>query len=600
MKKQKEEKGLSRFITISGEKKGRMALSVLLATLSAVLQMVPLWSIYSVMKELLINASTENYDIAVMTRAAIIGLIALLVGYLCEYLSGVIAHIFTYRVICGVRLKVSEHIGKLPLGYVTNNSVGKIKQILETDIDNVEVFLAHQFPDMVATLVMLLCMFIVMFTINVPLAFMTLAAITIGFGAQVVVVIRLLKSGAIKANFDALEKISASSLEYVKGMPSIKIFGQTIRSFHKFYDDIMSYKKFTTEMTEKIRPGFVTFRVFVLSVATFIVPVGLLLFFKNPSDVAFAVSYIFFLVLGPGVSSPVLKLRNFSENMNVITESTNRVDEVLAIEPISRDCDAKIINSYDICFKNVGFSYDQSDEGKTILKNINMTAKQGEITALVGPSGAGKSTIAELIPRFWDVTEGAITIGGEDIRELSDEQLMSTMSFVFQDSFLFSDTIFKNIAIGRENATKEEVIKAAKAAQCHEFIMSLPNGYETVIGEGGVYLSGGEQQRVSIARAILKNAPILILDEATAYADAESEHEVQLALAELIKNKTVIMIAHRLTTITEANQINVVDNGSIVESGTHKELFDKNGLYASMWNAALETAGWQIALKEGM
>ena len=382
-----------------------------------------------------------------------------------------------------------------------------------------------------------------------------------------------LKSGGLKENFDALEKISSSSIQYVQGMPSIKIFGQTVKSFRKFYEDIISYRDFTTKMTEVIRPGYVLFRMFVLSVATFIVPVGLLLFLQNPGDVAFVVTFLFFLILGPGAATPTLKLRSFSESMNVITES-------------------KAPAGYDISFHNVSFSYEA--DGRKILDHVSFAARQGEITALVGPSGAGKSTIAELIPRFWDVTDGSIEIGGVNIQDMSIHDLMEQMSFVFQESFLFSDTIFNNIALGKPGATKEQVEQAAKAAQCHDFIMALPNGYQTKIGDGGVYLSGGEQQRVSIARAILKNAPILILDEASAYADAENEHEMQIALQSLIKNKTVIMIAHRLTTICNANQILVVDGGQIKEHGTHDELLKKHGLYAAMWDAGVNSATWTI------
>ena len=340
-------------------------------------------------------------------------------------------------------------------------------------------------------------------------------------------------------------------------MPSIKIFGQTVKSFRKFYEDIISYRDFTTKMTEVIRPGYVLFRMFVLSVATFIVPVGLLLFLQNPGDVAFVVTFLFFLILGPGAATPTLKLRSFSESMNVITEGVKRVDEVLNEKPLPEPAQSKAPAGYDISF-------------------------------LVGPSGAGKSTIAELIPRFWDVTDGSIEIGGVNIQDMSIHDLMEQMSFVFQESFLFSDTIFNNIALGKPGATKEQVEQAAKAAQCHDFIMALPNGYQTKIGDGGVYLSGGEQQRVSIARAILKNA------EASAYADAENEHEMQIALQSLIKNKTVIMIAHRLTTICNANQILVVDGGQIKEHGTHDELLKKHGLYAAMWDAGVNSATWTI------
>lgn len=603
---EKPKQGIPRLLEISGEKNTSFAVSVFLSILGTLCQLVPFLSIYQVMAELLRHAATEAIlHTEFMIRWALYGLAGLIVGYVLAYAGGMMAHTFAYRVICGVRLKVAEHIGKLPMGYVTNNSIGKMKQVLDADVEQIETFLAHQLPDFVSTVVMLLAMFIIMFSQNVWLALACLLPIVVGFVCQFAVMIKILKSGGLKENFDALEKISSSSIQYVQGMPSIKIFGQTVKSFRKFYEDIISYRDFTTKMTEVIRPGYVLFRMFVLSVATFIVPVGLLLFLQNPDDVAFVVTFLFFLILGPGAATPTLKLRSFSESMNVVTEGVKRVDEVLNEKPLPEPAHkgslsgregglgrSKAQAGYDISFHNVSFSYEA--EGRKILDNVSFAARQGEITALVGPSGAGKSTIAELIPRFWDVTEGSIEIGGVNIQDMSIHDLMEQMSFVFQESFLFSDTIFNNIALGKPGATKEQVEQAAKAAQCHDFIMALPNGYQTKIGDDGVYLSGGEKQRVSIARAILKNAPILILDEASAYADAENEHEMQIALQSLIKNKTVIMIAHRLTTICNANQILVVDSGQIKEHGTHDELLKKHGLYAAMWDAGVNSATWTI------
>lgn len=603
---EKPKQGIPRLLEISGEKNTSFAVSVLLSIPGTLCQLVPFLSIYQVMAELLRHAATGAIlHTEFMIRWALYGLAGLIVGYVLAYAGGMMAHTFAYRVICGVRLKVAEHIGKLPMGYVTNNSIGKTKQVLDADVEQIETFLAHQLPDFVSTVVMLLAMFIIMFSQNVWLALACLIPIVVGFVCQFAVMIKILKSGGLKENFDALEKISSSSIQYVQGMPSIKIFGQTVKSFRKFYEDIISYRDFTTKMTEVIRPGYVLFRMFVLSVATFIVPVGLLLFLQKPGDVAFVVTFLFFLIVGPGAATPTLKLRSFSESMNVITEGVKRVDEVLNEKPLPEPTHkgspsgregglgrSKAPAGYDISFHNVSFSYEA--DGRKILDGVSFTARQGEITALVGPSGAGKSTIAELIPRFWDGTDGKIEIGGVDIRDMSIHDLMEQMSFVFQESFLFSDTIFNNIALGKPGATKEQVEQAAKAAQCHDFIMALPNGYQTKIGDDGVYLSGGEKQRVSIARAILKNAPILILDEASAYADAENEHEMQIALQSLIKNKTVIMIAHRLTTICNANQILVVDSGQIKEHGTHDELLKKHGLYAVMWDAGVNSATWTI------
>lgn len=592
----KTKQGIPRLLEISGEKSSPFVASILLSTLGTLCQLVPFLAVYQVMAALLAHAATGvAMDTAAMLRWALVGLAGMLVGYALAYLGGMLAHTFAYRVICGVRLKVAAHIGRLPLGYVTNNAIGKIKQVLEADVEQIEAFLAHQLPDFVSTVVMLVGLFVIMFSQNTWLALACLLPIVVGFGCQLVVMLKILKSGGLKENFDALEKINASSIQYVQGMPSIKIFGQTIKSFRKFYDDIVSYRDFTTRMTEMIRPGYVCFRMFVLSVATFIVPVGLLLFLRQPADVAFVTTFLFFLILGPAAATPTLKLRSFSESMNVIGEGVRRVDAVLAEKPLPEpraEGAHPQMQGRDIAFRHVSFAYEA--EGRPVLDDVSFVAKQGEITALVGPSGAGKSTIAALIPRFWDVTDGRIEIGGVDIRALPVEALMAEMSFVFQESVLFSDTIFNNIALGAPGASQAQVESAAKAAQCHEFICALPYGYQTRIGDGGVYLSGGEQQRLAIARAILKNAPILVLDEATAFADAENEHAMQRALAALIKDKTVIMIAHRFKTIAGAAQILVVDEGRICERGTHDALLKQQGLYASLWAAGSDAARWTI------
>ena len=590
----KEKRDISSLVKRTGEKQSFFLLGILLSVIGTLVQLVPFLSIYHVMSELLHHLATkEVFNAALMIHWAVYGLIGLLIGLLCTYLGGMLCHTFAYRTICTLRLKLLEHIGCLPLGYVKNNSVGKTRQILETDTDQLETYLSHQMPDLISTVTMLLVLFIGMFYLNVWLALAALLPIVIGFAAMAADLVKLMKSGAVQQNFNALERINSSAMQYVKGMPTIKIFGQTVKSFRSFYDDIMGYRDFALKMTELIRPSYVRFRLFILSVATFVTPAALLLWLKNPQDSSLAASILFFFILGPAVSVPLLKLRNFAESNNVINESVSRIYALLDESVLVETEGNRIPLGADVCFDHVRFSY--SKEGGNVLDDISFVAKQGEITALVGPSGAGKSTIAELIPRFWDVQSGRISFGGVNIRDMKTQTLMENMSFVFQSSFLFDDTVYNNIAMGKVNATKEEVEAAAKAAQCHDFILHLPEGYHTKMGNDGTFLSGGEKQRIAIARAILKNAPLLIMDEATSSADAENEYKLQQAMSELIKNKTVIVIAHRLKTIQNANQILVIKSGKIVESGTHEELLVKQGLYNEMWKNSLSSATWQIA-----
>jgi len=390
--------------------------------------------------------------------------------------------------------------------------------------------------------------------------------------------------------------MSASAVQYVRGMPVVKIFGQTVASFRQFSQSIYAFKKYALHVCDTYQPGMVWFTVLLNSIVTFILPVGLLLLSREPGNVVLAGVYLFFIILGPGVAAPFHKLTFLASNTREIDEGVSRLDAIFEEKPVPEPVIPQSPHKHDIRFEHVSFSYENTKETTRTeaLKDISFTAHAGEITALVGPSGSGKSTIANLIPRFWDVTQGAIKIGGINIREIATGQLMDRVSFVFQDSFLFFDTLYENIRVGKPDATEEEVHAAARAAQCDEFIGRLPQGYQTLIGEGGVYLSGGEEQRVSVARAILKNSPILVLDEATAFADPENEYKMQLALQELIKDKTVIIIAHRLSSIISANQIIVLKEGEIVQKGVHAELSRKEGVYKKMWDAYTDAFQWTL------
>ncbi len=597
-KTQNKKSGIPRLLELAGEKKSLLVWGCILSTLSVFFQIIPFWAVYNIMAELLQNAADfSKADTSFMLSWAVKGILGLLLAYAFMYFGGMLGHTAAYRTLYGIRVRLSNHISELPLGWFNRNAIGKVKQIAEQDVEQIEKFIAHQLPDMVNTIVLLLVMVVIMFGLNPWLALACIIPIIIGFTAQFSMMFGKKAQEGLSEYYDALENISTSSVQYVRGMPSIKIFGQTVHSFRKFYQDIMSYRDFSTKYADNYEPTYCLFRVLVLSLATFIFAIGIFLFSGDPQNMAFAITLLFFLIFAPGISTPVFKFNSFGSSMNNITEGVRRIDEIMSEIPIQEPTDGKKPQGYEITFEHVSFSYEGKDSA-LVLKDVSFRAEQGQITAFVGPSGSGKSTIAQLIPRFWDVGTGQIKIGGVDIRDMKTEDLMASMSFVFQDSFLFSDTLYNNIAIGKPGATKEEVYTAAKAAQCHEFIEKLPQGYDTLIGEGGVYLSGGEEQRVSVARAILKNAPILILDEATAYADPENEFQMQLALQELIKNKTVLIIAHRLITIKNANKILVIKNGQIENAGAHEFLLQNSETYSAMWKAYTVSSDWQITAKK--
>lgn len=573
-------------LEIADEKRGLLMLSGVFSSLSAIGMLVPYVSVYFILAELLNHAADlSTADRAYMIRWGWIALAGLVGGLAFMYVGGMCAHIAAFRILYGLRVKLAERIGKLPLGFLNRNSTGQVKIALEHNVEKIEKFVAHQLPDLVQVTVTIIVMFTAMFLLDPWLALVSLVPLVLGFAAQASMMVGQGAQESLKAYHDALEKMNSSAVQYVRGIPVIKIFGQTVHSFRKFYADMIRYRDFCVKFTDRFQNGYVIFKGLLSSFAAFILPVGVYMISRDPNNIAFALVLLFFLIMAPGVSAPMYKMLNLASGLRDIGEGVQRIDRILGEKPMPETSSPELPAFYDVQFDQVSFSYHaEASARKEALSNVSFLAAQGTVTALVGPSGAGKSTVASLLPRFWDVQAGAIRIGGVDIRNMRLEDLMNTVAFVFQDTFLFYDTLYENIRIGRPDATREEVIAAAKAARCHELIESLPQGYDTVIGEGGVYLSGGEEQRVTVARAILKNAPILVLDEATAFADPENEYELQLALKQLIRGKTVIVIAHRLPSIREADQIIVMCDGSIAEQGTHEQLIANNGLYKKMWD----------------
>ena len=593
----KKKKGLPRLFEIAGEKKGLLILAGVLSALSACCMLIPYLAVYQVLNNLLENAGEiNNVDKEYLTDWGWIAFAGLIGGLLLLYGALMSSHMAAFRILYGLRVRLSEHIGRLPLGYLNNSSTGAIKKALEQNVEKIELFIAHTIPDLVNAAATVAVMFVLFFSLNGWMAAACLLAIVISILVQFSLMFGRKSKDFFRQYFDTSEQMSASAVQYVRGMPVVKIFGQTVASFRQFSQSIYAFKKYALHVCDTYQPGMVWFTVLLNSLVTFILPVGLLLLSREPGNVVLAGVYLFFIILGPGVAAPFHKLTFLASNTREIDEGVSRLDAIFEEKPVPEPVIPQSPHKHDIRFEHVSFSYENTKETTRTeaLKDISFTAHAGEITALVGPSGSGKSTIANLIPRFWDVTQGAIKIGGINIREIATEQLMDRVSFVFQDSFLFFDTLYENIRVGKPDATEEEVHAAARAAQCDEFIGRLPQGYQTLIGEGGVYLSGGEEQRVSVARAILKNSPILVLDEATAFADPENEYKMQLALQELIKDKTVIIIAHRLSSIISANQIIVLKEGEIVQKGVHAELSRKEGVYKKMWDAYTDAFQWTL------
>ena len=709
-------KGMSRLFEIAGERRGLLILSGLLSSISAVCMLVPYAAVYFILKELLEHAAEPSMaDGAMMVRWGIIALCGLLGSLVMMYAGGMVSHVAAFRILYGLRVRLSAHIGRLPLGWLNGTSTGAVKKTMEQNVEKVETFIAHQLPDLVHVAVTTLFMIVVMFLLNVWLAIACIVPIVLALVVQ-----SLLMSGSktqenVRKYHDSLERMNASAVQYVRGMPAIKVFGQTVQSFRQFYEDMIRYRDFCLKYTDQFQTGYLVFKVILGSFAAFVLPVGVYLLSRDPGNVAFASVLLFFLIMAPGISSPMFKIMSLTSTLRDIREGVERIDRILEEQPVTEPIHPQQPESYDISFDRVSFAYDAGAGSMEALSDISFTARQGEVTALVGPSGAGKSTVANLVPRFWDVKSGAIRIGHVDVRDMAtadlmntvafvfqdsflfydtvynniavgrpdaspeevhaaaraaqchafieqlpqgydtligeggvylsggEEQrlavarailknapvlvldeatafadpeneyemqlalkdmatadLMNTVAFVFQDSFLFYDTVYNNIAVGRPDASPEEVHAAARAAQCHAFIEQLPQGYDTLIGEGGVYLSGGEEQRLAVARAILKNAPVLVLDEATAFADPENEYEMQLALKELMQKKTVIVIAHRLSTIKDAEQILVMESGRIAERGRHEKLISAGGIYARMWASYRQTENWSIGQKEGV
>ena len=588
--KQKNKQGFMRLLEIAGSKKWKLFMSGFFAIISAVLSLAPFILIYLILVKLL-NPAFGPQDYGYIWNLAWITVGAVIARFVMLFISGMFSHLAAFDILYGLRKNLARHMGGLSMGYFTEKSSGEIKKVLSEDVESIELFIAHHIPDVVAGVALPLLTIGYLFVLDWRMGLVALIPLPISMALYSAMLGGSEFKNTIRKYHDSVENMNGTIIEYVRGMPVVKIFNQTVISFRRFKDSVYNYLNFVNAWTKKGTPPWAAFTVVAGSSLFIILPFGIWFYIKGTIELP---TLFLCLMLGSGYMVPVLKLGVMGHNFAMINEGVRRMDKIL-LEPKMPDAVApEVPENNNIEFKNVRFSY----TNKEILQDISFRVKEGTVTALVGPSGAGKTTIAHLIPRMWDIDKGEILIGNINIKDIPMEKLMDRIGFVFQDPFMFSDTVYENIRMGKENARKEDIIRAAKAAQCHDFIERLPEKYNTIIGEAGtIHLSGGERQRIALARIILKNAPIIVLDEAIAYADAENEVKIQSAFAEIMRGKTVIVIAHRLSTIADADQIMVIDEGKIAEIGTHTGLLKSGKLYKRMWDAHVSAREWTLDIK---
>lgn len=588
----KKKSDLSRLMDYAGSYRYFTYASWILAAASALLALVPFLYIWRIIRDVLEVA--PNYREAVNIphygwMAVLFAIVSYLV-YICALLC---SHMSAFRVATNLRLETANHLAKLPLGFTETFGSGKLRKIIQESTGAAETYLAHQLPDKYSAIATPVGLLVLLFVFDWRLGLLSLVPVFLGFGIMSTMTGKRMKE-KMRQYGNALAAMSNEAVEYVRGIPVVKTFGQSVFSFKKFKATIDEYEKWVVAYTKELRMPMLFYTAAVNGVFAFLIAGGLLMT-KNGVTPEFLLNLLFYIIITPVISLTLTKIMYMSENQLIVADALNRIDSVLKAAPVSTSDTPKHPKDGSVELKDVVFSYDGTTD---VVNGVSLRIPSGSTVALVGPSGGGKSTLASLMCRFFDVKRGSILVGGANVRDIPKEELMNTVSFVFQNSRLLKGTLLDNVKLGKPDATEEEVLAALKAAQCMDIVGKFPDGLHTVIGTKGVYLSGGEQQRIAIARAFLKNAPILILDEATAFADPDNEAKVQAAFAELAKGKTVIMIAHRLSTVANADCIYVVEDGRIAESGTRDALCAKSGIFAKMWQDYGSSVQWKVT-KEG-
>jgi ATP-binding cassette subfamily B protein len=589
----KQKQGFARMWDLAMMKKPLVIGSLILSALASAANFVPYLCIYQVIREIIGSLSRENLDAA---RLIFYGWIAFagaggnILLYFCALL---LSHLAAFGTLYRLKLDFVLHLAKVPLGFHVLEGSGKLRKITDENIEKIEAFIAHQLPDFIAAATATVVMLVILFAVDWRFGAAAAAGILIAIFRQSLLYANKTAVDMVNLYQRALEDMNNATVEYIRGITVVKLFRQTVHSFRRLRETIQSYTKMIIAYTLHGEGGYSASLTIINHVFLFLMPVAILVGMYTDDYSSYAGTVLFYLIFTQSVAGIITKIIYANASILHISGDVKAMDAILAEPALPLPQKPKSPTKFDVAFQDVTFSYDKERRTEA-LSGVSFTAKQGEITALVGPSGGGKSTVAHLIPRFFDVNGGSVTIGGVDVRNMEPHDLMSKVSFVFQDVFLFRQSVKENIRMGNPHATDAEITEAAKAAQCHDFIMTLPNGYDTVIGTKGIHLSGGERQRIAIARAIVKDCPIVVFDEATAFSDPENEALIQKAFDRLMWGKTVIMIAHRLSTVKGADQILVLEDGRVVQRGNHDALLAQTGRYAGMWRVYTETVKWRI------
>ena len=573
----KKQSNLSRLMEYAGSYRYLTYTSWGLSAVSAFITLVPLWYIWRIAGEVL----REAPDFSNAEHLARNGIMAVVFSILSVvvYMGALMcSHLSAFRVKTNLMLAMTHHIQKFPLGFMNHFGSGNMRKIINESSGAAETYLAHQLPDKCSALAAPIGLIVLLLLFDWRMGLLSLAPVALGFLVMSSMTGENMQK-KMKEYQDALGDMSNEAVEYVRGIPVVKTFGQTVFSFKRFKGAIDRYQIWVISYTKQLRLPMMVYTTVINSVFVFLTAAALVMTAEQITD-TFLLNLIFYIIITPVISLTLTKIMFQSENEMVVSDTMKRIDSILKMEPLAQSTHPQKPKDGSVIVEDVMYSYDGK---KNALEHISMKLQSGQTVAFVGPSGGGKTTLANLISRFFDAQKGNIYIGGINVKDIAKEDLMNTVSFVFQNSRLIKGTILENVRMARPNATKEEVLEALQKAQCMDIVQKFPLGIETIIGTNGVYLSGGEQQRIAIARVILKNTPIIILDEATAFADPDNENKVQKAFAELAKDRTVIMIAHRLSTIVDADCIYVLEDGKLKEHGTSRELLAQNGIFKKMW-----------------